>query len=96
MALVLLNPHAQGGRAARRIPALQEWLAAHAPDAQLAAPEALQDSVALLQSLPEGSRVVVVGGDGTSTAGYPPCWRGDSPWAWCPWAVVTTVPAPGV
>lgn len=65
MPLVLLNPHAQGGHAARRIPALREWLAAHAPDAQLAAPEALQESVALLQSLPAGSRVVVVGGDGT-------------------------------
>ena len=65
MALVLLNPHAQGGRAARRIPALRAWLATHAPNAQLAAPEALSDSVALLKSLPEGSRVVVVGGDGT-------------------------------
>ena len=65
MTWVLLNPHAQGGRAARRIPALRAWLAAHAPDAQLAAPDALSDSVALLQSLPEGSRVVVVGGDGT-------------------------------
>lgn len=65
MALVLLNPHAQGGRAARHIPALRDWLAVHAPDAQLAAPAALSDSVALLQSLPEGSRVVVVGGDGT-------------------------------
>ena len=64
MTLVLLNPHAQGGHAARRVPALRAWLAAHAPDAQLAAPEALSDSVALLQSLPEGSRVVV-GGDGT-------------------------------
>ena len=65
MALVLLNPHAQGGRAARRLPALRTWLAAHAPEAQLAAPEALQDCIALLQSQPEGSRVVVVGGDGT-------------------------------
>ncbi len=65
MTLVLLNPHAQGGRAARRIPALRAWLAAHAPEAHLAAPEALGDSVALLLSIPEGSRVVVVGGDGT-------------------------------
>ncbi|WP_322992687.1 diacylglycerol/lipid kinase family protein [Limnohabitans sp.] len=69
MALVLLNPHAQGGRAARRIPTLRAWLAAHAPNAQLAAPEALSDSVALLESLAEGSRVVVVGGDGTLN-----CW----------------------
>jgi diacylglycerol kinase (ATP) len=65
MTWVLLNPHAQGGRAARRIPALRDWLSQHAPDAQLAAPEALEDSIALLQALPEGSRVVVVGGDGT-------------------------------
>ncbi len=65
MTLVLLNPHAQGGRAARRATALRAWLAAHAPDAQLAAPNALEDSLALLQSQPEGSRVVVVGGDGT-------------------------------
>ena len=65
MALVLLNPHAQGGRAARRIPVLRDWLSQHAPDAQLAAPEALEDSIALLQDLPVGSRVVVVGGDGT-------------------------------
>lgn len=65
MTLVLLNPHAQGGRAARRILVLRDWLAQHAPNAQLAAPEALADSIALLQALPEGSRVVVVGGDGT-------------------------------
>lgn len=65
MRLVLLNPHAQGGRTAQRIPALRAWLAAHAADAQWAAPEALPDSLTLLQSLPEGSRVVVVGGDGT-------------------------------
>jgi diacylglycerol kinase (ATP) len=65
MAWVLINPHAQGGRAADRIPALRDWLTRHAPEAQLAAPEALADSIALLQALPEGHRVVVVGGDGT-------------------------------
>jgi len=65
MSLVLLNPHAQGGHAARRVPALRAWLAAHAPGVHLAAPTNLNDSLALLQSLPEGSRVVVVGGDGT-------------------------------
>jgi diacylglycerol kinase (ATP) len=65
MTQVLLNPHAQGGRALRRIPALRAWLTQHAPQAQLAAPEALEESIALLQGLPTGSRVVVVGGDGT-------------------------------
>ena len=69
MALVLLNPSAQGGRAARCIPALRQWLEAHATDATLAAPQALEDSIALLQALPAGSRVVVVGGDGTLN-----CW----------------------
>jgi len=47
------------------MPVLRAWLAAHAPGTHLAAPTALNDSLALLESLPEGSRVVVVGGDGT-------------------------------
>jgi len=65
MTLVLLNPYAQGGRAAKRIPALQAWLKTHAPDCTFAAPDSLTESLALLQRLPEGSRVVAVGGDGT-------------------------------
>jgi diacylglycerol kinase family enzyme len=65
MTLVLLNPHAQGGRAAKQIPVLQAWLKRHAPDCTLAAPGQLADSLALLHSLPKGSRVVAVGGDGT-------------------------------
>ena len=69
MALVLLNPHAQGGRAARMAPAMAHWLQTHAPEAQLAAPAHLADSLALLRSLPTGSRVVAVGGDGTLN-----CW----------------------
>ena len=65
MTLVLLNPHAQGGRAARQLPALASALLTLAPEATLAAPTSLADSLALLQSQPAGSRVVVVGGDGT-------------------------------
>jgi diacylglycerol kinase family enzyme len=65
MTLVLLNPHAQGGRTARLAPVLADWLQVHAPTVTLAAPEALADSLALLRSLPRGSRVVAVGGDGT-------------------------------
>ncbi|MEY3612312.1 MAG: Diacylglycerol kinase [Pseudomonadota bacterium] len=65
MTLVLLNPHAQGGQALRRVPAMQAWLSQHAPQARLAAPETLRDSLSLLQSLPLDSRVVVAGGDGT-------------------------------
>lgn len=59
---VLLNPHARGGRAAALLPTLQ---AALPPDAVLHAPRDLVDALALLEGLPEGSRVVAVGGDGT-------------------------------
>jgi diacylglycerol kinase family enzyme len=65
MALILVNPHAQGGRAAKCIPRIQGWLQKHAPSVQWAAPSQLSESLALLRALPEGSRVVVVGGDGT-------------------------------
>lgn len=65
MTLVLLNPHAQGGRAARMLPALKAWLHAHSPEVTLSAPSTLAESLALLGSLPVGSRVVAVGGDGT-------------------------------
>ena len=65
MTLILLNPHAQGGRAARAIPPFKSWLQTHAPDSSFAAPDKLQESLALLHNLPEGSRVVAVGGDGT-------------------------------
>jgi diacylglycerol kinase (ATP) len=65
MTLVLLNPHSQGGRAARMLPALNTWLQAHAPGVTLAAPDTLAESLALVRGLPVGSRVVAVGGDGT-------------------------------
>lgn len=65
MALVLLNPHAQGGRAARLAPQMQTWLAKHAPEVAFAAPSSLDESLQLLQQLPPGTRVVAVGGDGT-------------------------------
>lgn len=50
-------------------PAMAHWLQTHAPEVQLAAPAHLADSLALLRSLPTGSRVVAVGGDGTLN-----CW----------------------
>ena len=64
-ALVLLNPHAQGGRALALLPQMRVWLKLQALDVTLAAPEALDASLALLRDQPQGSRVVVVGGDGT-------------------------------
>lgn len=65
MSFVLLNPNAQGGRADQQVPMLSAWLQEHAPDVALAAADSLSDSLALLRSLPIGSRVVAVGGDGT-------------------------------
>ena len=65
MALVLLNPHAQGGRAARLAPHLETWLAEHEPEVEFAAPPSLDESIRVLQRQPHGTRVVAVGGDGT-------------------------------
>ncbi|MCO5106244.1 MAG: hypothetical protein M9907_04080 [Burkholderiaceae bacterium] len=64
-ALVLLNPRAAGGRAGRLAEPLRQWLAARAPDAVFAAADDLSRSRALLRERPEGSRAVLVGGDGT-------------------------------
>lgn len=65
MPLVLLNPNAQGGRAKQMAPKISAWLKINAPDVAWAAPNSLADILALLRSLPVGSRVVAVGGDGT-------------------------------
>lgn len=63
--LVLLNPHAGGGRAARLQRPLEQWLAQHAGGTELAAPATVELARERLQLLPKSSRVVVVGGDGT-------------------------------
>ena len=63
--LVLVNPQAGGGRAARLIPALQHRLQAQAPQAVLAIAPDVEAARAQIRALPAQSRVVVVGGDGT-------------------------------
>lgn len=62
-ALVLLNPHAGGGRAARLAGPLREACAARA--VRFAFPAGIDDALALLAAQPPGTRVVLVGGDGT-------------------------------
>ncbi|MFO1326643.1 MAG: diacylglycerol kinase family protein [Rubrivivax sp.] len=64
-ALVLLNPHARGGRAAALEPALRQALAELAPDAELQAPASVDAARQAIAAWPRGRRVVVVGGDGT-------------------------------
>ncbi len=63
--LVLLNPHAQGGRALSHRAELAKWLADHAPAIPLQVPDTADDARALLMQQLRGSRVVFVGGDGT-------------------------------
>lgn len=63
--LVLVNPHAQHGQVRRLLPALREALDAHTPFARLQAPDGIEQAVQMLLREPAGSRVVLVGGDGS-------------------------------
>jgi diacylglycerol kinase (ATP) len=63
--LVVLNPHAGSGRAARLVEPMRAWLAEHSPGTALVAEDSIDKARAMVQCLPRGSRVVLVGGDGT-------------------------------
>jgi diacylglycerol kinase (ATP) len=63
--IVLLNPHAAGGKAAVLAEPLQRWLAERAESVTLEIPDNAVIARALIDALPKNSRVVVVGGDGT-------------------------------
>lgn len=62
---MLLNPRAAGGRARRLADPVRQWLAVRAPEAVFALADDVGRARALMQAHPEGSRVVLVGGDGT-------------------------------
>ena len=67
-ALILINPHAAGGRARKLKHPIQAWcdaLPAQSEQPQIASPESIEIALALLSELPPHTRVVVVGGDGT-------------------------------
>jgi diacylglycerol kinase (ATP) len=63
--LVLLNPHAAGGKAAALAEPLRQWLVQHAAEVALKIPDSVAEARLLLDAWPPASRVVVVGGDGT-------------------------------
>jgi diacylglycerol kinase (ATP) len=72
--LILLNPHAQGGRVERYLPVISQWLKLHRANCKLctngdsvtlAAPKHLDESLKRIEGMPNGSRVVAVGGDGS-------------------------------
>jgi diacylglycerol kinase (ATP) len=62
---VLLNPHAAGGKAAALAEPIRRWLAQHAVLLTPEIPDTAAIARASIDALPRGSRVVVVGGDGT-------------------------------
>lgn len=64
-ATLLLNPHAAGGRAAALDAPLRAWLAQNAPQVFVQTRDTAAQTRALIDALPHGSRVIVVGGDGT-------------------------------
>lgn len=64
-ALVLVNPHAAGGRAGRLEPRLRQALSALPRPATLAAPQGVEAARRLVLAQSPGTRIVLVGGDGT-------------------------------
>ena len=66
--LILINPHAAGGRARKLKHPIQAWceaLPAQSEQPQIVSPESIELALSLISELPPRSRVVVVGGDGT-------------------------------
>ena len=66
--LILINPHAAGGRARKLNHPIQAWcqaLPAQRQRPRIVAPESIENALNLLSELPPHTRVVLVGGDGT-------------------------------
>lgn len=65
--LILINPHAAGGRARHLLQPMNAWLSSQAmamkPD--IAMPESLKEAQHAIALQPKDSRIIVVGGDGT-------------------------------
>ena len=63
--VVILNPKARGGRAAGLLDPMRSWLRERDPSVQLVCPASVPEGFGLVAGLPLGSRVIVVGGDGS-------------------------------
>jgi diacylglycerol kinase family enzyme len=65
--LILINPHAAGGRARHLLPPMNAWLSSQSmaikPDTVM--PDSLKEAQHAIALQPKGTRIVVVGGDGT-------------------------------
>jgi diacylglycerol kinase (ATP) len=63
--IVLLNPHAAGGKAAALAEPMRRWLKQNSPQIYLEIPDSVAKARILIDALPQCSRVVIAGGDGT-------------------------------
>jgi len=66
--IILINPHAAGGRARKLQPLIQKWCRSQSTvmqDTSIVMPESIQEALLVIQKAPFGSRIIVVGGDGT-------------------------------
>ena len=66
--LILINPHAAGGRARQLLQPIRAWIRALPPNCdtpQILAPETIDAALDILAQIPPQTRVVVVGGDGS-------------------------------
>lgn len=78
-ALILINPHAAGGRARQLVSPVRAWCrarASHNEQPQIVVPESIDKALEILAVLPPQSRVVIVGGDGTLNQMLPGLLRG--------------------
>jgi diacylglycerol kinase (ATP) len=64
-ALVLINPHAGGGRARRLQPRIAAWLGREAPGVCCVVADDVAAAHAAIAAAGTGARIVLVGGDGT-------------------------------
>jgi diacylglycerol kinase (ATP) len=74
--IVLLNPHAAGGKAAALAEPMRRWLKQNSPQITLEIPYSVAQARLLIDALPQASRVVVVGGDGTLNQMLPSLLKG--------------------
>ncbi len=74
--IVLLNPHAAGGKAAAVAEPMRMWLKKNSPQIALEMPDSVVNARLLVDALPQASRVVVVGGDGTLNQMLPSLLKG--------------------
>jgi diacylglycerol kinase (ATP) len=77
--IILINPHAAGGRARQLIHPLQVWcqeLPTTLKQPQVVAPDSVKAARQILAALPSKSRVIIVGGDGTLNQMLPTLLKG--------------------